>query len=339
MSLHIINPGLLSTIQDLGRFGFQNQGVIVCGAMDSFALRAANVLVGNGQGEAALEITLLGPSIRFEAETLIAICGADLSPIIDGQPVPLWRPVLVKTGKVLEFGACMQGTRAYLAVAGGIDVPLVMESRSTYLRAELGGLDGRAMKAGDVLLSRSVSEIPKNYIKKSLRALKSRPFAAAPWFIGSPARPAYAREAVIRVIRGRDFAYFTEDSRNAFVSQPFRVTPQSDRMGYRMEGPVLELESPLEPISQGVSFGTVQVPSEGNPIVLMADRQTIGGYPSIAEVATVDLPVLAQVKPGEYVRFTEISLEKAEELYIDMEQSFDLTAKAIGLYLMKEGGV
>ncbi|MCZ8514750.1 biotin-dependent carboxyltransferase family protein [Paenibacillus filicis] len=339
MSLHIINPGLLSTIQDLGRFGYQHQGVIVCGAMDSFALRAANVLVGNGQDEAALEITLLGPSIRFEGETLIAICGGDLSPIIDGQPVPLWRPVLVKTGKVLEFGTCIQGARAYLAIAGGIDVPLVMESRSTYLRAGLGGLEGRAMKAGDVLRSRSVSEISKNYIKKSLGALKSKPFAAAPWCIGSPAHPAYAREAVIRVIRGRDFAHFTEVSRNAFVCQPFRVTPQSDRMGYRMEGPVLELESPLEPISEGVSFGTVQVPSEGNPIILMADRQTIGGYPSIAQVVTVDLPVLAQVKPGEYVRFTEISLEKAEKLYIDMEQSFDLTSKAIGLYLKKEGGV
>lgn len=341
MSLQIINPGLLTTIQDLGRFGYQQQGVIVSGAMDSFALRAANALVGNGQGEAALEITLLGPSIRFEKEALIAICGGDLSPCIDGQPVPLWRPVLIREGELLEFGPCTQGARAYLAVAGGLDVPIVMQSRSTYLRAGLGGFEGRALKAGDTLGFNAVSENAAAFINNGKAALTSKPFTAAPWFIGSPSRPAYSKKPLIRFVPGREFSQFTEESRDSFVSRTFRVTPQSDRMGYRLDGPVLQLQSPLETISEAVSFGTVQVPPEGNPIVLMADRQTIGGYPKIAQVCSVDLPVLAQVKPGESFQFSEISLEKAEELYIQSELLFVQIVKSINhyLYLLKEGSV
>ncbi|WP_285848279.1 biotin-dependent carboxyltransferase family protein [Paenibacillus sp. MER TA 81-3] len=339
MSLYIIKSGLLTTIQDQGRFGYQQQGVIVSGAMDSFALRAANMLVGNDQGDAALEITLRGPSIRFDAEALIAICGGNLSPSIGGQKVPLWRPVLIRAGEVLEFGPCIWGARAYLAVAGGIDVPLVLQSRSTYLRAGLGGLEGRALRTGDVLRCGAVSDCAAKYTRNGLAALESKPFAAAPWFIGFPSRPAYAQQPVIRFIQGRDFRHFTEESKAAFVSRPFHVTPQSDRMGYRLEGPAIRLMQPFEPISEAVSFGTVQVPREGNPIILMADRQTVGGYPKIAQVASVDLPVLAQVKPGESIRMAEISLEQAEVLYMDTEQSFALTEKAIGLYLTKERGV
>ncbi|MBN3526571.1 biotin-dependent carboxyltransferase family protein [Paenibacillus apiarius] len=339
MSLYILKPGLLTTIQDQGRYGYQQQGVIASGAMDSFALRAANVLAGNEQGAAALEITLRGPSIRFEADALIAICGGNLAPCIGAQKVPLWRSVLVRAGEALEFGPCLSGARTYLAVAGGIDVPLVLGSRSTYLRAGLGGFQGRALQAGDVLRCGAASGRAAAYMRNHLGALESEPFAAASWFIGFSSRPLYAQDPVIRFVEGRDFRHFTEESKRAFVSRPFRVTPQSDRMGFRLEGADLRLKAPCEPISAAVSFGTVQVPPEGNPIVLMADRQTIGGYPKIAQVASVDLPMLAQVKPGERIQFAEISLERAEELYVEAELSFAQMEKAIGLYLMKERGV
>jgi antagonist of KipI len=339
MSLHILNPGLLTTIQDLGRFGYQQQGVIVSGAMDTFALRAANVLVGNNQGEAALEITLMGPSIRFEADALIAICGGNLSPNIGGKPVPSWRPVLIREGEILGFGPYIQGARAYIAVAGGLDVPIVMQSRSTFIRAGLGGYEGRALKAGDTVGFRAVPDSAVKYIRSGRVTLESKPFTAAPWFIGPTSRPAYTKDPVIRFIPGREFSQFTEESRTAFVSRKFGVTPQSDRMGFRLEGPVLQLESPLDPISEAVTFGTVQVPSQGNPIILMADCQTIGGYPKIAQVISVDLPVLAQMKPGDSVQFAEISLEKAEALYIEAELSLEQTVKSIEFYLKNEGGV
>lgn len=333
MSIHILSPGLLSTVQDNGRFGLQQQGVIVSGAMDPFAFRAANVLVGNEANEAVLELTLMGPSIRFDTDSLISICGGDLSPSIGGEPVPLWRTIFVQAGTTLEFGACRGGARAYLAIAGGIDVPLVMQSRSTYLRAGIGGHEGRALKSGDVLPCGVISDLVASYIKAYQTAAHTKPFRAADWFMSNQSLPGYSNNPMIRVIRGREFDHFTEKSQTLFFSNTFRLTPQSDRMGYRMEGGVLTCKESHEMISEAVAFGTIQVPSEGNPIVLMADRQTIGGYPKIAQVITVDLPVLAQAKPGDSVRFKEISLQKAEAMYIQKELEFERLAKTIRLYL------
>ncbi|WP_028594783.1 biotin-dependent carboxyltransferase family protein [Paenibacillus assamensis] len=337
MSLTIVKPGLLTTVQDLGRYGYQQQGVIVSGAMDTFALRAANILVGNATDAAALEITLRGPAIRFGVDALIAICGGVLSPTINGEAVALWRPVLVRTGEVLEFGECRSGARAYLAVAGGIDVPMVLQSRSTYLRAGIGGHEGRALRAGDVLSIGAASNLAVCYMKERQAALQAVPFLAATWFIGYTAQPAYRYEPVIRYVRGREFAKFTTESREELVHRRFRISPQSDRMGYRLEGGALRLEAPVELLSEAVSFGTIQVPPDGNPIVLMADRQTVGGYPKIAQVASVDLPVLAQMKPGERIRFTEISLEEAQQLYISAQLSLLQLATSVQLY-MKTGG-
>ncbi|MBD8499482.1 biotin-dependent carboxyltransferase family protein [Paenibacillus arenosi] len=337
MSLSIIKQGLLTTVQDLGRYGYQEQGVIVSGAMDTFALRAANILVGNGTGAAALEITLRGPAIRFEADALIAICGGDLSPTISSEDVPLWRPILVRAGEVVEFGECRLGARAYLAVAGGIDVPIVLQSRSTYLRAGIGGHEGRALRAGDVLPIGTASNHAVCYMKERQAALQAVPFLAATWFIGYTAQPVYRDEPVIRFVQGREYTKFTLDSRAELVNRRFRVTPQSDRMGYRLEGAALRLEASIELLSEAVSFGTIQVPPDGNPIILMADRQTVGGYPKMAQVASVDLPVLAQVKPGERIRFAEISLEEAQREYISAELSLLRLATYVQLY-MKTGG-
>lgn len=299
--------------------------------MDPFALRVANLLVGNEEGEGALEITLLGPTLRFEEEALIAICGGHLSPTIDGHPVKEWRPVYVKQGSVLQFRQPVSGCRAYLSVAGGFDVPKVMGSRSTYLRAGIGGYQGRALKEGDILKFRPVSGQGERQLRRFSKAAGSRTFLASEWKVSSSLLPAYGTNPVIRAMRGGQFHRFSKESRERFFASVFQVTPQSDRMGFRLSGPPLRLSEQTELISEAVAAGTVQVPPEGNPIILMADRQTTGGYPKIAQVATVDLPVIAQVKPGEEIRFQEISLEEAQQLYRDQEAKIQLLKQSLAL--------
>lgn len=338
MSLTIMKPGLLTTVQDLGRDGYQQQGVIVSGAMDRYALRMANLLTGNTQGMAALEVTMWGPAIQFEQASLVAICGAPFEPRINGRIVPLWRPVWVRAGEILEFGSCSSGARAYLAVAGGVDVPLVLGSRSTYLRAQIGGHEGRALLAGDVLPIGEPSSLAASYMANIEPELTASPFTAASWFIGELNRPAYHEEPLVRFVRGREYHQFTEASKEAFTSHRFRVSSQSDRMGYRLEGPDIQMDNRVELLSSAVVFGTVQVPPQGSPIILMADRQTVGGYPRIAQVASVDLPILAQVRPGDWIRFDEITLEEAEQMYSLAEQLMRRLECAIGLYL-KQGGL
>jgi antagonist of KipI len=315
MNLRVLRAGLLTSVQDLGRYGYQQFGVVVGGVLDPFALRVANLLVGNCEAEAALELTVPGPSLRFEAETMLAICGGDLSPRIDGRAVPGWRPVAVRSGSVLQFGEAICGCRAYLAVAGGLDTPEVLGSRSTYLRAGIGGFQGRVLRAADVLHLRPAAEWSSQRLRRWLATAAEDPFVAPPWCVAFAVRPAYGSQPVIRAMQGRQFEWFTADSRERFFSADFPVTPQSDRMGYRLAGPRLHLIDPRELISEAVAAGTVQVPAEGHPIILLADRPTIGGYAKIAQVATVDLPLVAQVKPGGIIRFRESSVEEAQDLY------------------------
>lgn len=330
MTLKILRPGLLTTVQDLGRYGYQKFGVIVSGAMDPFAHRVVNLLVGNSENEATLEMTLMGSEIEFEEDALIAIGGGHLSPAINGKTIPNWKAVFVRKGSILRFGACRTGCRAYLAVAGGIRIPHVMDSRSTYLRAGLGGLEGRALRNNDIIETGEISEQAKLLMKR-MDHFNSEAFLALEWSVSSELLPSYADHPTVRVVRGGQYASFSEESRRALFEEEFRVAPQSDRMGYRLSGPTLELSEPLEMISEAIAFGTVQVPPEGQPIVLMADRQTTGGYPKIAQIATVDLPVMAQAKPGEKVRFQEISHAEAERLYIRREM--DIHQLKQGIYL------
>lgn len=330
MSLTVLKPGLLTTVQDLGRFGLQRHGVIVSGAMDSFAFRTANWLVGNQDGEAALEMTLIGPAVRFEADTLIAVTGGNLNPRIDEYPIPLWRPIAVKSGSVLRFSAADSGCRTYLAVAGGISVPTVMGSKSTYLRAGIGGYQGRALQATDVLEIGTPS--PRaNKLMKNLTEPGSLPFAIVKWRVSHQLLSFYQKNSIIRVIRGGQFTHFERISREQFFQTEYRVTPQSDRMGYRLSGAKLALTEPIEMISEAVTAGTIQVPPDGNPIVLLADRQTTGGYPKIGHVITADLPILAQVKPGETIRFQEISLEEAQNLYRSRERDLQLLRQVLAV--------
>ncbi|WP_026074472.1 biotin-dependent carboxyltransferase family protein [Brevibacillus massiliensis] len=319
MSIRVIHPGLLTSVQDSGRFGFQKYGVIASGAMDPFAHRTANLLVGNEETEATLEMTLKGAIMEFREAALISICGGDLSPSVEGIPVPLWKPIYLKKGSILHFGYCRSGARAYLAIAGGWSVPRVMDSRSTYLRAGIGGFQGRGLRAGDELASGEPTWLGGLIADQLAGRLHGAAFATADWGVTGEMLPPYSVSPCVRVMRGNQWDWFTEESRRSFLSEPYRVTPQSDRMGYRLDGPLLELIEQKELISEAVAFGTVQVPPEGKPIVLLADRQTTGGYPKIAQVATVDLPLMAQTKPGETLRFAEISREEAERLLMARE--------------------
>jgi antagonist of KipI len=334
MSLRIIRPGLLTTVQDLGRPGYQHLGVVLSGAMDTVALRVANLLVGNPEGAAGLEITLPGPTIRFEANHVLALTGADLSPTLNGQPAPMHRPVAVRAGTVLAFGATRAGCRAYLAVAGGLAVPLVLGSRATYLRAALGGWHGRALQAGDEL---PVGE-PAAMGQQLWQAVTSAPlatgfattdWAAARWTPGPALCPKPRSQPLIRAMRGPEYGQFAEASQRAFWHEPFTITPAADRMGYRLQGPVLTREIPTELLSSAVTFGTVQVPPGGQPIVLLADAQTTGGYPRLAQVITADFAALAQAAPGQQLRFQEVSLAEAQALYLTQERRLRALRRAI----------
>lgn len=318
--LKILKNGLQTTVQDLGRTGFQKYGVIASGAMDPFAHRLANLLVGNNEQSATLEITLVGPVIEFTEDALIALCGGDLSPQLDGSAVRTWRTLTVHKGSTLTFGEPRIGARCYLAISGGIDVPAVMGSRSTYLRAGIGGFQGRALEKGDVL--------PIGEITQQQEALQQHSENEFDWLL-SPAR--YFEEPVTRMMPGRQFDLFDEDSKKRIFSETFKVSANSDRMGYRLEGTSLSLETPAELISEAVAFGSVQVPADGNPIVLLADRQTTGGYPKIGQVASVDLPLISQLKQGQRLRFKTISVADAQQRWVEQEQSIRQIEAAIQL--------
>jgi len=330
MSIQIIRPGLLTTVQDEGRFGYRRYGVPVGGSMDMFAARAANVLVGNSRHDAVLEITMSGPELQVQTNQLISLCGADLSATVDRQPVPLWRPVLLRAGSVLKFGACLHGLRAYLAFAGGIDVPEVMGSRSTNVKSGFGGFHGRALRAADVLDTADIQDKVRQWMCGMEGQLGENKSMVAPaWLLSERERPNYYGKSVIRVMQGQDHAEFSAESLKRFYTEDYVISPQSDRMGYRMQGSRLKLVRPLHRLSEAVTLGTVQVPADGQPIVLMADHQTIGGYPVIAQVAAVDLPILAQARPGSRVSFAEITHEEARDLYIKRERILRLLDQLI----------
>lgn len=316
-----------TTVQDLGRPLHLRQGIPGGGAMDRVACRVANMLVGNDDGAAVIEATLMGPAIEFAADTLIAICGGNLEPSIEGTSIPLWHSVLAPSGTTLRFGRASLGCRAYVAFAGGIDVPIVFGSRATYLRAEFGGYEGRALRAGDTL-PLGEPNVMARQIASSF-AGDAHTFRVAKWSAGATLRPPYADVAPVRLMEGAHTSLLTADSRERLFTGRFRVSSSSDRMGYRLSGEALSLTKPIELLSEAVTFGTMQLPPGGEPIVLMADAQTTGGYPRIGEVASVDLPLIAQLKPGDFVRFRPISLADAQALYLAQEA--ELAQARLGL--------
>jgi biotin-dependent carboxylase uncharacterized domain len=333
VSISVLNPGLQSTIQDLGRHGYQKYGVIVSGAMDSYAMRLANIAVGNNENEGVLEITMIGPSLELEMGTLISITGGNISPTINGKKIPMGRPVYIKEDCVLNFGACLAGCRSYLAIAGGFDVPKVMESKSTYLRAQFGGFNGRALKKGDILNIGAKSVAAIKIIKKLQEINQKGEFVATSWYVGDSTAE-NTNSTIIRVFKDRQFDNISDVSINKFFNSEFNVDNKSDRMGYRLCGEKIELKERLEMISEEVSIGTIQIPPDGNPIILLADRQTTGGYPKLAHVASVDIQKIVQLKPNSKIKFKQITLKEAERLYFERERYIDELKKAIRLTIL-----
>lgn len=308
MALEVLDGGWLTTIQDLGRPGYERYGIPVSGAMDFFALRVANGLVGNPPGAAGLEITLAGPVLAATVPCLIAITGADLTFQVDGREMPMGMSVFVRRGSVISFGGRRRGCRAYLAVAGGIEVPPVLGSRSTYLPGRFGGLDGRALRPGDRLLLGPVSgHLPEQAGRR-----------APPHLI-----PAWDDCPTVRAVSGPQDDHFAPEGLETFFGSEYHVLPSSDRMGYRLKGPTAA-SLRAEIISDGVPPGAVQVPPDGQPLVMMADHQTTGGYPKIATVITADLPLLAQCVPGEsHVRFRAVDVSEAQRAYQEMMEALE----------------
>lgn len=298
----VVQPGPLTTVQDFGRTGYQQFGVPTSGAMDDYAYRLGNLLVSNDEGAASLEITLFGCQLRALRDTMIAVTGADLVPTINGQPISAWESLPIKSGQVLAFSQLKNGCRAYLAVAGGISVPEVMKSASTCVRAAIGGFSGRPLRKGDILranasdTSARTARIPAKYI------------------------PAYGNDLTLRVILGPQDDYFTDEGISTFLNSEYTVSAQADRMGYRLEGPLIKHRSGADIVSDGIPLGAIQVPGDGLPIILLADRQTTGGYTKIATTISVDIPKIAQAKPGDSIRFQQVKEAQAVALRQKYEQ-------------------
>ena len=281
-ALTIVRPGMLTTVQDLGRWGYQHLGVPVAGPMDWYSHRVANRLVGNPDDAAGLEVTLLGPEVATNADVVCAVAGAAFELACENRAIPMNMPFVLRRGERLRFRSRSVGARATLAVAGGIDTEVLLGSRATSLTSRMGPFGGRALAAGDVLPLGTLARL-------------ERP---APRLLAMP-----RGGARIRVLMGPHDTRFTADARQALVSSRYTVSLESNRMGYRLDGAVLAQVDSTDMLSDATPLGSLQVPPSGLPILLMADRQTTGGYPKIATVITADLPVAGQLAPGDWIEF------------------------------------
>ncbi|MCX7780894.1 MAG: biotin-dependent carboxyltransferase family protein [Negativicutes bacterium] len=307
-----INPGFFTTIQDEGRWGYQAYGMPVAGAMDRYAYRVANLLVGNKPNAAAIEMTMLGAAFKFDDEQLVAICGADMQAKLNGASVKNWSSFIVPKGSELRFEYAASGCRAYLAVRGGIDVPSVLGSRSTYTRAKVGGLQGRALQQGDVL------DIGQDIDSE-----------AGPRTLAAQYIPQYDQKVTLRVLLGPQDDMFPAEAIATFFGSCYTITEEADRMGYRLEGAKITHIDKADIVSDALCFGAIQIPAHGMPIIMMADRQTTGGYAKIGTVIGPDLMKLAQAKPGDSVRFEKVeepaaveALRAERQLYLQILESF-----------------
>lgn len=319
MSAIVKRAGFLTSVQDPGRTGFRDFGVSTSGALDTFALRVANLLVGNDEGAAGIEITLGGLQLIFDDERIVAWCGGEFDVHLGSKALAAGHVAFVPAGEELKFGSPRIGCRAWLAISGGVDVPIALGSRSTDLRAQFGGFEGRALRDGDEISlgPRAGSPTPATGISSW----------TAPHDWVSPAK----RHPILRFVRGVDWPRFNTSGLQLLASETFTVSPDSDRMGVRFDGPELEREGNVDLTSEAVAPGTIQVPPSGKPILLLGDCQTIGGYPKIAHVITVDLGIAAQLRAGDHVRFSEVSLGDAHRRLLERER--ELERFRIGLSL------
>ena len=322
MNAIAIRAGFLTSIQDLGRTGFRQFGVSLGGALDSFALRVANLLADGDESAAGLEISFGGLQLRFADERIVAWCGGEFDVRIGSTSLPAGHRALAGAGDELKFNHAQSGCRCWLAISGGIDVPFILGSRATDLRANFGGFNGRALRDGDAIRlgTRPGSAIPAATI--------------SPWSAPKPWSQTASSAPILRFVRGADWNRFGASMLQRFTSESFGVSPDSDRMGVRLAGPELQRTDDVDLVSEAVAPGTIQVPPGGQPILLLGDCQTIGGYPKIAHVVTVDLGIAAQLRPGDTVRFREISLPEAHRLLFEREH--ELERFRIGLSLQNK---
>lgn len=303
MGIVFNKSGVFTTVQDYGRMGHQKDGFHVCGVMDRHSFWIANLLVDNKEREAVLEFMINGPTLYFTTDTVICITGGDFDPKINGEPIPMYQAIEVKIGDELEMGFCKSGTWGYIAFAGGLDVPVVMGSRSTDVKCKFGGYKGRKIEDGD--------EIEFLSSVKSLPHLSERKVE----------KVEFGDDIVeLRVTLGPQDDYFTEAGLNTFFTESYTLSHQCDRMGYRLEGPVIEHnEKGADIVSDGIAKGAIQVPQSGQPIVMLSDRQTTGGYTKIANIISVDISKLVQCKFPQKVKFKQVSVEEAQRIY-EMER-------------------
>ena len=312
MGIRILKGGMLTTVQDLGRTGYQSQGFSVAGVMDVRSFKIANLLLDNPENEAVLEFTLIGPTLEFTSSTIIAITGGDFQPVLNGKPVEMYRALYINKGDILKFGSARTGSRGYIAFSSYLNIPVVMGSRCTNLKSSLGGFKGRKLQAGDYIGFR----IKRRYL---------------PFFLSRKLEPDHFDDvqAELRVVMGPQDDLFSKQGLETFLTQEYTVTSDFDRMGCRLEGPFIAPKKGSDIISDGIDFGSIQVPAHGKPIILLADRQTTGGYGKIATVASVDIPKLVQRKTDHKIRFRAISVEEAQELYLNEIRELDAMRKTI----------
>jgi antagonist of KipI len=302
VTIEIVRAGPLTTVQDTGRTGYGALGIPASGAMDALALRLANRLVGNPERSAALEYTLAGPEIRFEVDHWVAMTGARFEAALDRQPVPHAESFPVDRGQTLRIGRSLEGARGYLALQGGIEVPLLLGSRSTFAAGGFGGFEGRALRGGDRL------------------PIGTAPGQARRRRVVRGVLPVYAADASLRAIPGPQTEAFTAGGIDVFFAAEYRVSSRSDRMGLRLDGPPIEHARGADLLPEGLAPGAVQVPADGQPILLAVDRPTTGGYAKIATIITADLWRLGQAKPGDRLRFVAVTVEDARALYRTLEE-------------------
>lgn len=312
MGIRVLKGGMMTTVQDLGRNGYQSQGFSVAGVMDVRSFKIANLLLDNPENEAVLEFTLIGPTLEFTSATIIAITGGDFQPTINGEPAPMYTAIYMNKGDILKFGSARTGSRGYIAFSSYLEIPVVMGSRCTNMKSKIGGFKGRKLQAGDYINFR----IKRRYLPFFLsRKLEQDNFDQD--------------SATLRVVMGPQDSKFSKKGIETFLTSEYTVTSEFDRMGCRLDGAYIAPKESSDIISDGIAFGSIQVPAHGKPIILLADRQTTGGYAKIATVASVDIPKIVQRKTDHKLRFEAITVQEAQALYLEEQNELDKMRKII----------
>ena len=315
MGIRVLKGGMLTTVQDLGRTGYQSQGFSVAGVMDVRSFRIANLLLDNPENEPVLEFTLIGPTLEFTSATIIAITGGDFQPTVNDEPVPMYTALYMNKGDILKFKSARTGSRGYIAFSSYLEVPVVMGSRCTNLKSKIGGFKGRKLQEGDYMNFRIKRRYLPFFLSRKLELDDVNEFEKD--------------ETVLRVVMGPQDDRFSKQGIETFLNSEYTVTSDFDRMGCRLEGPYIAAKESSDIISDGIAFGSIQVPAHGKPIILLADRQTTGGYAKIATVASVDIPKLVQRKTDHKIRFQPITVQEAQELYRKELKELDQMRKMI----------